>query len=121
MKVRPGDIEAADRFLNDRTADANKAATGAEADENDQREGMDDDELAAIIAGELYDSVRYVDLEIGVERAKATKAYRGDPYGDEEEGRSTIVSRDVHDTVQGQLPDLLRIMLGPERICEYAP
>lgn len=121
MKLRPEDIDAADRFLNDRTADDSEAVHGAEADADDQREGMSDEELSSIIAGELYDAVRYVDLEIGVERAKATKAYRGDPYGDEEEGRSTIVSRDVHDTVQGQLPDLLRILLGPERVCEYAP
>ena len=120
MKVRPEDVKAADRFLNERDEAFNEGGTGAEADENDQREGMDDDKLAAIIAGELQDAVRFVDLEIGRERAKATKAYRGDPYGDEEEGRSSIVSRDVHDTVQGQLPDLLRILLGPERICEYA-
>ena len=120
MKVRPEDVKAADRFLNDRDEAFNEGGTGAEADANDQREGMDDDKLAAIIAGELQDAVRFVDLEIGRERAKATKAYRGDPYGDEEEGRSSIVSRDVHDTVQGQLPDLLRILLGPERICEYA-
>lgn len=120
MKVRPEDVRAADRFLNERDEAFNEGGTGAEADANDQREGMDDDKLAAIIAGELQDAVRFVDLEIGKERAKATKAYRGDPYGDEEEGRSSIVSRDVHDTVQGQLPDLLRILLGPERICEYA-
>lgn len=122
-KIRREDIAAADRFLNERDEAFNEAATGAEsapdADENDQRRGMDDDELSVIIAGELTDAVRFTDLEIGFERAKATKAYRGDPYGDEEEGRSSIVSRDVHDTVQGQLPDLLRILLGPERICEY--
>jgi hypothetical protein len=121
VKVRPEDIQAADQFLDERDEAFNEGGTGAEADANDQREGMDDDELSAIIAGELIDAVRFVDLEIGVERARATKAYRGDQYGDEEEGRSSIVSRDVHDTVQGQLPDLLRILLGPERICEYSP
>ena len=115
--VRPTDIEAADRFLNERDEAFNEGGTGIEA--ADSNSGMDEVELGAIIAGELIDAVRYVDLEIGVERARATKAYRGDPYGDEEDGRSSLVSRDVHDTIQGQLPDLLRILVGSEAPCEY--
>lgn len=116
--IRPENIEAADRFLNERDDVFNEAATGADSATTPGK-GMDETELAALIAGELQDAVRFVDLEIGVERARATKAYRGDQYGDEEEGRSTFVSRDVHDTVQGQLPDLLRILLGTEGPCEY--
>lgn len=119
MKVRPEDIEAADRFLHERDEASNEGGTGLDAERSMAGVPMDDDELAAIISGELIDAVRFVDLEIGVERARATKAYRGDPYGDEEAGRSSIVMRDVHDTVQGQLPDLLRILLNSERVCEF--
>lgn len=57
--------------------------------------------------------------QISAERAGAIKAYFGEPYGDEEEGRSQFVSRDVHDTVEGQMPDLLRILLGAERPVEF--
>lgn len=120
MKVRAEDVQAADRYLNDPDEAFNEASTGLSGEESDAG-AMDDEELGSLIAAELSDAVRFVDLEIGQERARATKAYRGDPYGDEEDGRSRIVSRDVHDTVQGQLPDILRILLGPERICEYAP
>lgn len=120
MKVRREDIAAAGRFL-DEAPDAEYAATGASAEEDSSSFQMDDETLGAMIAGELTDAVRYTDTELGVARAAATRAYRGDLYGDEEDGRSQFVSRDVHDTVQGQLPDLVRILLGPERICEYAP
>lgn len=121
--VRRADIDAADRFLTEAPDAGNYAATGASAEKGSSGKPprMDDETIEALIAGELIDAVRFVDLELGVERARATAAYRGDPYGDEEDGRSTMVSRDVHDTVQGQLPDLIRILLGPERICEYAP
>jgi hypothetical protein len=119
MKLRPQDIEAADRFLHERDDSITEGGTGLDAERSMDGVPMDDDDLAAIISGELIDAVRFVDLEIGVERAEATKAYRGDPYGDEEAGRSSIVMRDVHDTVQGQLPDLLRILLNSERVCEY--
>lgn len=82
---------------------------------------MSDIELQSIVAGELYDAVRYIDLEIGNARALATKYYRGDPFGDEEEGRSQVISMDVRDTVQAMMPSLMRIFLGPENVVEYVP
>ena len=62
-------------------------------------EPMDDTEVQAIIAAELTDAVNFIDLEIGNLRARATEYYFGDPFGDEEEGRSQVVSMDVRDTV----------------------
>ena len=82
---------------------------------------MSDIELQSIVAGELYDAVRYIDLEIGNDRAFATKYYRGDPLGDEEEGRSQVISMDVRDTVQAMLPSLMRIFFGPDNVVEYTP
>lgn len=121
MAARREDVAAVDAFLNEAPDADNYAATGASSERSSNGDKMDDETLQSLIAGELTDAVRFVDLELGPERARATKAYRGDPYGDEEDGRSVFVSRDVHDVVQGQLPDLIRILLGPERICEYAP
>lgn len=120
-KIRPEDIQAADRYLAEGDEPFNEAANGALDEDSLEGEGLDDDQLSVIIAGELQDAVRFVDLEIGRERAKATKAYRGDPYGDELEGQSSIVSRDVHDTIQGQLPDIMRVLLGSDSPCEYEP
>jgi hypothetical protein len=84
-------------------------------------EKMSEIELQSIVAGELYDAVRYIDLEIGNARAAATQYYRGDPLGDEEEGRSQVISYDVRDTVQAMLPSLMRIFMGPENVVEYVP
>lgn len=120
MKTRQSDIRAVDRYLNPLDEAPNEGGNGADAEASRSRKPVDEDELYAYVAAELQDAVGYIDLEIGPDRAEAIKAYRGDPYGDEEEGKSTVVSRDVHDTVQGQLPDLIRILLGPERICEFA-
>lgn len=120
MERRIGEGPASQHFEFETDRAPLQAANAPDQEDTPASMGMDDDELGQIIAGEMFDAVRFTDLEIGNERAYATKAYRGDFYGDEEPGRSSIVSRDVHDTVQGQLPDLLRILLGPERICEYA-
>jgi hypothetical protein len=84
-------------------------------------EPMDDTEVQAIVAAELTDAVNFIDLEIGNLRAKATEYYFGDPFGDEEEGRSQVVSMDVRDTVQAILPSLMRIFFSSENVVQYIP
>ena len=88
--------------------------------------GMDADlpdeiDIQAIVAGEIEDAVDYIDSVISPDRALATQYYRGEPFGNEEEGRSQVVSRDVRDTVQAILPSLMRMFFGGNNIVEFAP
>ena len=83
--------------------------------------GMDDAEFEAIVASKISDAVDYIDSEIGPARAEATNRYFGKPYGDEEEGRSQVVSMDVRDTVAALMPSLLRVFFSSERVCEFIP
>lgn len=82
---------------------------------------MEVTELQPIVAAALYDAVSYIDDDIGPDRAKALDYYFGRPFGDEEQGRSHVVSRDVHDIVQAALPSLMRIFFGPEHVVEFEP
>lgn len=82
---------------------------------------MDETELQSIIGKEIDDAVDYIDNTISPARAKATEYYRGQKFGDEEEGRSQVVSMDVRDTVQAILPSLMRIFHGSDRTVEYSP
>lgn len=82
---------------------------------------MDDTELQAVIQGEIEDAVSFIDSDIGPERAKAVDYYFGRLFGDEEEGRSKVVSRDVHDTIQAIEPSLMRIFFSPEHVVEFSP
>lgn len=84
-------------------------------------EVMSEEQLQGVISSEINDAISFIDDDIGGNRALATEYYYGDPFGDEEEGRSQVVSMDVRDTVQGILPSLMRIFFGPERIVEFAP
>lgn len=93
-----------------------------EMDENEAEEtGMDDGALASIVSAEIEDAVSFIDSDIGPLRAGAVDRYFGRPYGDEEEGRSTVVSRDVHDTINAILPSLMRVFFGSENVVEFAP
>jgi hypothetical protein len=58
---------------------------------------------------------------VGPERAELLRYDRGEPFGDEQEGRSQIVSRDCHDTRVGLLPSIQRVFFGAERVMEFEP
>ena len=82
---------------------------------------MSEEELQGIVSSEIVDAISFIDEDIAPKRAQATEYYFGDPFGDEESGRSQVVSMDVRDTIQGMLPSLMRIFFGPERVVEFAP
>ena len=82
---------------------------------------MDDTELQAIVAGELEDAVSYIDADVSPIRAKGTEYYRGDPFGNEEDGRSQVVAMEVRDTVSAMLPSLMKVFFSTENVVEYVP
>lgn len=82
---------------------------------------MDFQALESAVGAEIADAVTFIDSDLGQQRALATRYYRGDLFGNEEEGRSQVVSRDVADTVGCILPSLMRIFFGPENVVEFVP
>jgi len=82
---------------------------------------MKDDELQGIVGKEIDDAIDFIDNWISPARATATQYYRGEPFGNEEEGRSQVVSMDVRDTVQAIMPSLMRIFHGTDRTVEFVP
>ncbi len=85
------------------------------------RQPMTEDELHSCVSGEIDRAVQYIDEEISPLREAAVKYYDGEKFGDEEEGRSQVISLDVRDTVNALMPSLMRIFFGPECVAEFAP
>lgn len=83
--------------------------------------GVTEDELQGIVAGEIDDAQAYIDDVISPERAMAGQYYKGEPFGNEEEGRSQVVSMDVRDTVQAIMPSIMRVFFGSSNVVEFAP
>lgn len=86
-----------------------------------ENEAMSEEEIQNIVRGEIDDAESYIDDVISPERALAGQYYKGEPFGNEEEGRSQVVSMDVRDTVQAILPSIMRVFFGSSRVVEYAP
>lgn len=89
--------------------------------EIDNPNEMSDDEFNGIITSEIDDAIDYIDNTVSVERNVASQYYRGEPFGDEEEGRSSVVSMDVRDTVQSILPSLMKVFTSGEKVVEFVP
>ena len=87
----------------------------------EEETGVTEDELHGIVAGEIDDAQAYIDDVISPERAMADQYYKGEPFGNEEEGRSQVVSMDVRDTVQAIMPSIMRVFFGSSNVVEFAP
>ena len=92
-----------------------------EVETPEEETGVTEEELQNIVAGEIDDSQAYIDDVISPERAMAGQYYKGEPFGNEEEGRSQVVSMDVRDTVQAIMPSIMRVFFGSSNVVEFAP
>ena len=82
---------------------------------------MSEEDLQNRVRQYISDAIQYIDDEISPLRAESTKYYLGDEFGNEVEGRSRVVSRDVRDSVQSVLPSMMRVFFGAEKVVEFVP
>lgn len=82
---------------------------------------MQEDELKTIVAAEISQAVGVSDTELSQDRIDGWDAYLKQPYGNEIEGRSSVVSSDVQDTVEWIKPSLMRIFTAGESAVEFTP
>src|SRR5262249_30175699 len=91
-------------------------ATGRPTAQEQPMNRMTESELKSIIAAEIADSLAHLGGELSEQRRKALRYYLGEPFGNEVEGRSKIVSTDVADTVEWILPSLLKIFTAGDDV-----
>lgn len=76
---------------------------------------LTDDEQRAIIAERLSESLAQ-HSELASDREKALDGYFGRPMGNEQEGRSQVVSKDLMDTVEWIMPSLMRVFCTQQAV-----
>ena len=86
-----------------------------------QAAGMSEDEFQGAVKAAIDDAADYIDEDVAPNREKALKYYRGDPFGNEEDGRSQVVMTEVRDTILAMMPSLLRVFTASEKPVEFAP
>ena len=86
--------------------------------------GVSPEELQSILKASIDQAVDYAEEELAAQRKSEQEYYDGDGFeGDDklDDTRSTVVSRDVHDTVKAIMPSLLRIFFSGKNAVAYDP
>jgi len=82
---------------------------------------METNDLKSILQAEIDDSIGYIESETVEQRKQALEAYLRQPYGNEVEGKSQIVTGEVAEAIDGALPSLVRIFTGSDNIVVFEP
>ena len=82
---------------------------------------MTKDELVAQLSTEIESASGNFNTELSAQREQSMKYYLGEPFGNEIEGRSEIVTTDVRDTIEYIMPSLMRIFTTHNNTAEFEP
>jgi hypothetical protein len=80
---------------------------------------MTEDELLALVEAEERNCISSTSGALAEQRREALQYYYGQPYGNEIEGRSQVVTTEVKDAVEGILPALMAIFTSAEEIVRF--
>ncbi len=82
---------------------------------------LSDPEILNLINSEVTGSSGYLDSEISIQREKAMEYFYGEPFGNEEDGRSQVVITDVQDTLMWMMPSLMRVFTAGDKVVKFLP
>ena len=78
-------------------------------------------ELNQHLEQEINSSLGFSDSKLTQQRTDAMDRYYGKKYGNEQEGRSQIVTRDVADVIEWIMPSLMKIFTGGDKVVQFEP
>ena len=82
---------------------------------------MTEEEIKNLLDNNIDDALSYVETEVNAERKKAMDYYLRQPYGNEVSGKSSIVTGEVAEAVDGALPQLMKVFTQSMDVVEFTP
>lgn len=82
---------------------------------------MSKSDKSIVAAIEKQESLASANGDLTEERTQALDHYLGKPYGNEQEGRSSVVMRDVADTVEWIKPALMKVFGSGDEVVRFEP
>lgn len=81
----------------------------------------DNREMLNIVESHIDDSLGFIETETSQERQTALEYYMREPYGNEVEGRSQIVTGEVAEVVDGALPQIMKVFTQSNNAVVFEP
>ena len=78
-------------------------------------------ELVNIIGSHVDDSLGFISTETSLSRQRSLEYYMREPYGNEVEGRSQIVTAEVAEAVDGALPQIMKVFTQSKKAVVFEP
>ena len=82
---------------------------------------LSDEQLLGAIRAAEADAIGSIRDTVAADRADATDRYLGKVYGNEQVGRSSVVSRDVADVVDGVLANVIKPFVAGDQVVQFTP
>lgn len=82
---------------------------------------MREAELSSIVSARIADALGETSGELSQLRQESYDYYMGEPYGNEEDGQSQVVTREALEVVEWALPSLMRIFASGSQIAVFDP
>lgn len=81
----------------------------------------DDIAFQSIVRSEIQSAVNYTDQELASDRVETMDFYLGEPFGNEQPGRSQVVMTEIADCVEAMMPSLMKIFTASGDFVRFAP
>jgi len=79
------------------------------------------EDLSEIVRRELSSADSWSNGDLADQQAEALDYYYGEPFGDEQDGFSSVVTRDTLKTVEGIMPSLMKVFASGDTFVEFEP
>ena len=86
-----------------------------------RKQQMSKGELVSFISQKIRGAMNREDGDISRQRERIFSQYYGGKQGNEREGKSGFISREVLEAVEWASPDITRMFFGPDRIVSFEP
>ena len=83
--------------------------------------GITNESLSEVVNRELNAADSWANGDLADQQAEALDYYYGQPFGDEEEVFSSVVTRDTLKTVEGIMPSLMKVFASGDTFVEFEP
>ena len=82
---------------------------------------LGDDELLSIVASRLSAAGNGDGSGASSERKDLLDYYKGEPYGNERVGFSSVVTREVMEAVEWAMPGIVRVFMSGDQVVSFSP
>lgn len=86
-----------------------------------KRNALSESELRTIIQAEINGAESNEGSALAGQRVENIQYYLAEPFGNEIDGRSKVVSADLRDVIEWIKPSLMRIFTSGDKVVEFAP